>query len=271
MSFDLVRGPSNLMPFTLGNPPKIASGNFPNDLVFTVTYRTEREALQKLLPPGLHVPDDPLVNFRYRASDKLPWALGGAHDALGVSVPVVYRGNGEELAGVHWLTLWEDDPMAVILGRELFGVWKLCADLHRQFDVHGEWRGVVSEVGRPMMEIIFSERVEMGDAELKVLRQRVQNNAVFGWKRIPDVRDEGASVECLAYYPQPVHIEQAWTGKGEVRIFETDPDVHVWTHHIVETFGKIPLKECVAAIMTKGHSSLEYAKGRELPIQESKN
>lgn len=256
--------PGNFIPHTLGEVPALETAEFPRELVISVSFLTDFEALSALLPNGIVIADEPILNFRFRYSDGITWGLGGDHNAIGVSVPVKYEASDGVYLGIHWLALWEDDPMAVILGREQFGVAKLCADIHTQLDVAGKWRAVLSEEARPMIEITFSDRRPIEGESLISIQERARKGAVIGWKQIPNVHNTEPVVSHPTYFPHVVKVDQAWSGVGQVHIFETDPEIHIWPHHIVEAIRSLPLHKCVGSFMTKGSAKLLISEGRIL-------
>lgn len=258
-------GPESLLiPHTLGPGKRLDSAHFPKERILTVSCFTDETRLTALLPPGIELLGAPTINFRYRYSEGLDWCLGGDHNAVGVSVPVCFRKGDEVLTGVHWLALWEDDAMAVILGREIFGVAKLYGDINAQWGVHDEWRAMLSEAGQPLIQIKYANPRPMEGAALEELQERARANGVIGWKQIPDVAGDNPVVSYPTYFPHTVKIDRAWRGEGSVEVFRADPNVNIWVYHVIEAIRRLPILEIASAIMTEGSAELKVAEGRRL-------
>ena len=130
-------GNSNVMPILVGQAPVLKTPVFPDNTIISVTYLSEPDALAAMLPPGFRLVGEPMVNFVYRQSRDVAWTVGGVLNLVGVSMAAEYRGQKDRKAGNYWPALWEDDAMAVILGREIFGVPKLYADISGPVRVNG--------------------------------------------------------------------------------------------------------------------------------------
>ncbi|MBF6065189.1 acetoacetate decarboxylase family protein [Nocardia terpenica] len=255
-----------LIPNPTGPVPGVA--RFPRELIFTLAYLTDKAALAGLLPEGFEPADPPMVQFRYRFSDRLDWALNSSHDAVGVSVPCRITHAGRAYEGVHWLALWENDFTAVILGREVFGVAKLGADIHHQSHTDGEHRAMLSEAGRPLIELRFRTGQQLHGTELDELRRRGAANHVLGYKQIPNARNDGIIMAHPTIYRHTVTIDRAWDGDGEVIVHQPDPAVHVGSAPLITSIRALPLLQPLAAVLTTGSAELDMATGRELTDHE---
>ncbi len=105
-----------VLPDSFGPGPLPAVIQIPGNYAITLRYRTDEQALQALLPPGLTVAE-PVVSFRCRRAEGIDWADGTSHFAGAAATVDVAGADGTTLRGMHFLIGWEDDAMAVILGR----------------------------------------------------------------------------------------------------------------------------------------------------------
>lgn len=95
----------------------------------TVYYRTEREAMEKLLPPGFEIRGEPIVAVSFSYFHDIYWLAGRGYGILFVDFPVVYTGKTETIEGHFCPVLWEGTPDAIMTGREELGFPKMFADM----------------------------------------------------------------------------------------------------------------------------------------------
>ena len=257
-------GDSSLVPHRMGPRPVLEKALFPDNFNIRISYRTERDALIPLLPPGIEPAGDPIVHFAYRHSEKLDWVCSSELNVIGMCVDAVYRGERDQEAGAYWPALWENDPMAVILGRELFGVPKLCADVSNPIQGEHGCRALLSEAGRPLIEMRIRDLSPIEGEALAGVRGIAEKASVLGWKQFPTVNGRETELGYATHLPGPIRIEQAWIGSGDVRIFEPDPDVNMWNHSIIETLQALPLSECLGASLSRGSSEHQIGAARAL-------
>lgn len=250
---------SHLMPHTMGKRPMFGTSSFPDNFSFRVSYRTELDALMEILPPGMVPVGEPVISFIYRHSEKVDWVPGGEFNALGAQINVIFKGKEGEVEGSYPPVVWENDPMAVILGREIFGVPKLCADITNPISMDGGWRGLLSEGGLPLIEVKISNLVPILGKKLDAARAIAKTRKIFGWKQFPTIDMRGVELGYATCYPGPSGIDEAWSCDGEVVLFETDADIHVWTHSIMGKLRGIPLLECLGGTLITGPSELQLA------------
>jgi Acetoacetate decarboxylase (ADC) len=116
-------------------------------LHLTVQARSDRAALQAILPPTVNVPEDPLINFSLLKLTNLGWLAGRGYNIIIVTLPVLLdRGDGAE-AWDYMPVLWEGHPDPVITGRAELGHPKLAATvpdpmfLRDTVRGHAHWEG----------------------------------------------------------------------------------------------------------------------------------
>lgn len=95
----------------------------------TIAYRTHRDKLEALLPPGFALNGDPLVYVTLGFFRDLYWLAGRGYGLVNAEVPVIYTGKHETIQGGLCLSIWEGRPDAIMTGREELGFPKLFADI----------------------------------------------------------------------------------------------------------------------------------------------
>lgn len=249
-------GDSHLMPHTMGLRPVFEKSQFPENIYIRVTYRTDREALMALLPEGMEPVGEPKISFVYRHSERVDWVLGGELNLVGVRIDAVFKGKNGDASGAYMPALWEDDFIAVILGRELFGIAKLYADISNPIIVDGNYRALLSEDGRPLIEIKISNLKPIEGEKLTMLQSFAKNTHALGWKQFPTADMMGVELGHVVHYPSSSTITEAWSGDGEVTLFDIDPQIHIWTHPIMKVLKAVPLHECLGASLSRGSSEI---------------
>jgi acetoacetate decarboxylase len=255
---------TNLMPHMLGRGPLVEKGVFGENTILSVSYLTDMEALLALLPPGLRPANDPMVSIHYRHSEKVSFLGNGILNLLGIYVPVIYKGKRDQEVGVYSPVLWEDNTIAIILGREVMGAPKLYGDITNPIFINGVWRTLLSEEGRPLIEIKVRNLKPVAGRDLKEMQEQSLNRTYIGWKHIPKENGIDTEVSHATYYQLPERLDKAWTGEGEATLFETDPEVNYWTDHIMRSLRTLPLIRCISAFMMQGSGEHLISKGRAL-------
>lgn len=242
---------NNLMPHLMYKTFQRGVADYPNNHVFRVSYRTDPDALMHLMPPGFSLANGPILNFVFRHGWGLDWIVGGQANIFGVSVAAVFEGRKDTAAGAYWPVLWEDDTMATILGRELLGVAKMHASFTKPQPIENGWRIEVSEIGRPMASLQFTNARSMTPHALEALRKSTRKAKVLGWKHMPSV-EEAPDLGYALHMPSPHDVHEAWTGDAKLTLHEMDERAHPWNAPLMSCLRSLPLLECVGAVMSKG-------------------
>jgi hypothetical protein len=95
----------------------------------TVKYRTHREQLERILPPGFQLRGEPEVHASLAFFSNLYWLAGRGYGIAMIEIPTTYHGRTETIDGAFCPVLWEGIPDAILTGREELGFPKLFADI----------------------------------------------------------------------------------------------------------------------------------------------
>lgn len=98
-------------------------------LINKVQARSEAAALQTILPPGLSLDGDPLINLQYVKFSNLGWLAGRGYNIIAITIPVTYELAGSVQKFEYMPVLWEGLADPVITGREELGHPKLPATI----------------------------------------------------------------------------------------------------------------------------------------------
>ncbi len=213
------------MPFTNPSYPR-GPYRFVNREYLIISYRTDPDALRKVVPAPLEI-GDPIVKYEFI---RMPDSTGfGDYTESGQVIPVTLDG----VAGgyVHSMYLNDDAPIAG--GREIWGFPKKLADpsLRTEKDTlvgtldYGSIRVATGTMG-------YKHKTLDNDAALKGLLA-----ANFLLKIIPDVDCTPRICELVRYFLTDVTVKGAWSGPAGLELFD----------HALAPVAELPVREVLSA------------------------
>lgn len=241
MKIDEVRRRAFSMPLTSpGFPP--GPYRFVDREYFIVTYRTDAEALEKILPEPLTF-DEPLVKFEFI---RMPNSTGfGDYTESGQAIPV--RFNGRQGSYTHAMFL--NDGAPIYGGRELWGFPKKLAQPSLRVEIdalvgtldYGPVRVATGVMG-------FKYRALDNGA---VLKSMAEPNYLL--KIIPHVDGTPRILELVEYHLEDIAIKGAWSGPGTLELF--------W--HALAPVAELPIRDIlstthIVADLTLGLGKVVY-------------
>lgn len=236
----------------------------PSNYAAVLPYRTSADGLQALLPPGLAVAGEPVVSFRFRRAEGVDWSDSTSHFA-GATVTVdASCGDGTTCRGMYFLVGWEDDAMAVVLGREVAGTVKLPASITLDREAPGGDRCLVHHRGRPLLQIACRKTAEITGGELARLRAARREGCTIGYKGLPAVDGRALGERYLTAIPTIADIDAAWRIAGEVTLYDTSAQTADWHHRVIQALRSLPLADALPGTLTTGVNSLHLGRARRL-------
>jgi acetoacetate decarboxylase len=226
MTIEDVRGRAFAMPLTSPAYPR-GPYRFVDREYFTITYRTDREALEKVVPAPLAF-DEPLVQFEFI---RMPDATGfGDYTESGQIIPVRFKGD----SGAYSHAMYLDDGAPLLGGRELWGFPKKYArpTLGVASDAligaldYGPCRVATGVMG-------FKHRaLDAGE----IARAFAKPNYLL--KIIPHVDGSPRILELVDYRLEDVTIKGAWSGPASLELHS----------HALAPVADLPVREIVSAV-----------------------
>src|SRR5277367_4719240 len=191
-----------------------------------ITYRTDRAALEKVVPEPLQIADD-VVKYEFI---RMPDSTGfGDYTETGQVIPV--RLNGEEGAYTHAMYLDDDAPIAG--GRELWGFPKKRAtpkiEVESDVLVGSLHYGSVLCVSATMG---YKHRPLDHDTVLKGMKA-----PNFILKIIPHVDGSPRICELVRFHLEEIVLKEAWTGPAALGLFP----------HALADVARLPVREVISA------------------------
>ncbi|MFS1917988.1 MULTISPECIES: acetoacetate decarboxylase [unclassified Vibrio] len=226
------------MPVQQGNPAyTVAPNRFVNREYFIITYETEPEALERVLPPGLEAPHA-IVKYEFM---RMPDSSGfGCFQESGQVIPITFEGKPGSY--VHSMFLDCHPPIAA--GREIWGFPKKLGSPNLEVD--GDTLLGTLDYGKI--------RIAMGTMGFKYQeldKARVQEELGgpnFLVKSIPDVNGSPAICQLVRYYMTDINVKWAYMGPGAL-------ELHA---HAMAPVNALPVKRVISASHFVADLTLPY-------------
>lgn len=214
------------MPLTNPSYPK-GPYRFVNREYMIITYRTDMEALRRIVPEPLEI-TDPIVKYEFI---RMPDSTGfGDYTESGQVIPVTYQ--GQHGGFVHSMYLNDEAPIAG--GREIWGFPKKLAE--PALRVEKDTLLGTLDMG--------SVRVATGTMGYKHLALPLTDIAAsfaapsFLIKIIPHVDCTPRICELVRYYTTDVTIKGAWSAPAALELH----------HHALAPVADLPVREVISAV-----------------------
>nr|WP_250210374.1 acetoacetate decarboxylase [Vibrio campbellii] len=236
------------MPVQQGNSAyTVAPNRFVNREYFIITYETDPDALERVLPPGLEAPE-PLVKFEFM---RMPDSSGfGSFKESGQVIPVNFE--GQRGSYVHSMFLDCHPPIAG--GREIWGFPKKLGSPALEID--GDTLLGTLDYGKVRVATgTMGYKFEALDKEVVKEALGEQNFLV---KSIPNVDGKPALCQLVRYYMTDINVKWAFTGPASLELHD----------HAMAPINALPIKRIVSASHFIADLTLPYG---EVVIDYLKN
>jgi acetoacetate decarboxylase len=210
---------------------------FINREFFIITYETDADMLQAILPPVLEL-IEPVVKFEFI---RMPDSTGfGDYTESGQVIPVRYK--GEE--GGFTITMFLDDYSPIAGGREIWGYPKKLAK-PRLFVEHDTLVGILDYGSIRIATGTMGYKYYQADekAVLKAVQQ-----PVFLLKNIPGVNGEPEINQLTRTYMTDIIVKGAWSGPGSLELHP----------HALAPIADLPVKKIKSALHFVTDLTLPY-------------
>jgi acetoacetate decarboxylase len=200
---------------------------FVNREFFIITYRTDREAIEKVLPEPLTAPE-PIVKYEFI---RMPDSTGfGDYTETGQVIPVSFQGQ----KGGYSHAMFLNDGPPIYGGRELWGFPKKLAQpsLRAETDTlvgtldYGPVRVATGTMGYKYRPLDHAQ----------VLGSLKEPN--FLLKIIPHVDGKPRICEIVRYYLEDVVLKEAWSGPASLQL----------NPHALAPVADLPVREIISAV-----------------------
>ncbi|QGM47520.1 acetoacetate decarboxylase [Methylocystis heyeri] len=226
MKIDEVRRRAFAMPLTSPAFPK-GPYRFYDREYFTITYRTDREALERVVPEPLTF-DEPLVKYEFI---RMPNSTGfGDYTESGQVVPVDFNG----VAGSYSHAMFLNDGPPIFGGRELWGFPKKYA----QPTLRIATDALIGTLDYGPVRVATGAMGFKHEALDKAAIERSLAEPNYLLKIIPHVDGSPRILELVDYRLEDVVVKGAWAGPGSLELHP----------HALAPVADLPVREIVSAV-----------------------
>ena len=200
---------------------------FVNREFFTITYRTDPDALRAVIPAPLEM-TEPIVKYEFI---RMPDSTGfGDYTESGQVIPVSFRG----VKGGYVHAMYLDDQPPIAGGRELWGFPKKLAS--PRLSVEKDTLLGVLKFGPVPVAVAtmgFKHRALPHDTILAAL-----SAPNYLLKIIPHVDGSARICELVRYFCEDITVKGAWEGPAALELF----------HHALAPVAALPVREVVSGV-----------------------
>ena len=225
---------------------------------YAVSFLTEQEQVEALLPPGFEVVGEPVVTVAQTHMTGIDWLAGRGYNTLGVTFQAKFNGTRDRATGPLLLVLWENLTDPILTGREQLGFSKIYCELPEPVIHGGETQCTASWLGFRFMDMRLTNMKPVAAAAGAVAAGDPENGELQGtlhYKYVPKTGDWGeADAEYAVLSPQnpPVSEPQRWQGEGAVTFQRARWEDLPTQYMIVNALHELEVKESRGATITHG-------------------
>ncbi len=239
---------------------RYANTDGPKKTIHSVRFRTTAEALDKLLPPRFELAGEPIVTVTASYITNIQWLAGRGYNTLGVTCPVVFRGEQTNTSGAFLMVLWENLTDPIITGREELGYPKIYGELPEPRHFNGTVHCSAGWLGHQFMSMTVRDQTKLDDNEMAELA--MNQPGLLLYKYMPRTHDWGEpDVEYVTYTPPPElsrYLKEAWTGEGSVSFHESTWEELPTLFNIVNALASLPILETRPSITLMTVGGIDY-------------
>ena len=201
-----------------------------------ITYRTDPEALAKVVPAPL-MPADPVVKYEFI---KMPDCSGlGSYTESGSVIPVTYKGQ----AGGYTHAMYLDSEAGIASGRELLGFPKVLAQ--PKLEVRND--ALVGTLDYNGVRVATATMAYKYKALDPVAVARSLDAPGFLLKILPHVDGTARVCELVKFHVTQVTVKGAWAGPASLELHP----------HCFAPVAKLPVLEILSSIHILSDLSIE--------------
>jgi hypothetical protein len=234
-------------PFDWVNSPKRTS--------VCISFLSTDGALQRFLPPGFSLCDEPEVTIELQFITELEWLAGRGYNTMGLRFPAQYKGSRDHCVGFFLVVLWENLADPIITGRDDLGFNKLYCEIPEPRVVGQRRYYSAGWLGHPFFELELCDLKEQHDAQSAVQKPARRNDGLLHYKYVPRTGTSGeADVAYATLTPSTgsnAAIKRIWRGSGS-HSFKTSTWEQLPTlFKIVNAFADLPVLESRGTVITE--------------------
>lgn len=247
---------------------KFENKDTPKSTSIAVSFLTNAEQLEALLPERFELAGEPVVTVYATYMTELEWLAGRGYNVLGVSFPTTFKGEQDQVTGSFLTVLWENLTDPIITGREELGFAKIYCELPEPTVLRGNRHLIASWLGFKFLDVKVFNLRQQSDEEIAQLKQNQTNAGTLHYKYMPRTGEWGTAevaYACLTpAVPTNSVIKERWVGEGTVQFHQARWEDMPTQYNIVNTFYDLEIKEYRGGTVTKSQGGKDLSDQRIL-------
>ncbi|MFC2034747.1 acetoacetate decarboxylase family protein [Chloroflexota bacterium] len=240
----------------------------PKTTYVSVSFITNQEQLEVLLPDGFTMGAEPVVTVQASYITEIEWLAGRGYNTLGVSWPAIFNGKQDRVSGKFLSVLWENLADPIITGRDELGYNKVYCELPEPATLFDQMRCVATWQGFQFMDMKLSNLKQLSANEILTTTADTSNNGILHFKYIPKTGDWGKADIAYATFSPAANpnrvIKEAWQGDGFLKFHPATWEELPTLFSIVNTFHNLEIKEYRSAMIIKTVGGKDWSDQRIL-------
>jgi hypothetical protein len=241
---------------------KYANVDSPKTTSISISFLSNREQLEELLPEGFALDGEPVVTVAAEYITEIEWLAGRGYNVLGVSLPAVFHGKKDHVRGRFLTVLWENLGDPIFTGREELGFAKIYCELPEPRVCQGQTHCIASWMGFKFMDLKVWDLKQIPPREASALSQPT-DDGILHYKYMPRTGQWGeADVAYATLTPSASPnrvVKEMWRGEGKVKFHQATWEDLPTTVHIVNAFHGLEVKEYRGATVVKAVGSKDLS------------
>ncbi len=220
---------------------------------YAVSFLSERNQLEALLPEGFELVGEPVVTVAQTHMTEIDWLAGRGYNVLGVTVQARFNGARDQATGPFLLVLWENLTDPILTGREQLGFSKIYCELPEPVIHGGDTHCTASWLGFRFMDMKLTNMAEVKAPEVAVSQAPADGSpqGTLHYKYVPKTGEWGeadAEYAVLSPLNPPLRPPTGlWRGEGSVTFQRARWEDLPTQYMIVNALQELEVKECRGA------------------------
>lgn len=222
---------------------------------FSLSFLSRAEQLERFLPPGFALEGEPVVTVSASYMTEIEWLAGRGYNTLGVSFPVRFEGEVDQLSGSFLTVLWENLTDPILTGREEIGFSKIYCELPTPTRLRNQHHIIASWLGFKFLDITINGLREQTREEIEELTKSQTGAGMMHYKYSPRTGEWGTAD---AAYPVLTPAEtpnrrvlERHVGQGALLFHRARWEDMPTQYNIVNAFAELEIREYRGASLTK--------------------
>ena len=237
------------------NGRKFENRDTPKTTTISVSFLSNREQLEALLPECFEMGGEPIVTVHASYMTEIEWLAGRGYNVLGVSFPAAFNGEQDHVSGSFLTVLWENLTDPIITGREELGFAKIYCELPEPTVLRGDRHCIASWLGFKFLDLKANNLRQQSSEEIAAFQRSQSGDGTLHYKYMPRTGEWGtadAAYAALTPAATPNRmVRERWVGEGSAQFHKATWEDMPTQYNIVNAFNALEIKEYRGASLTK--------------------